>query len=152
MRRCSPWPTGAAFPATMAMATALPLLAGCGSGGPAPAAASASATQSAMPAATGRPCGTGKTAAGVPVLIEISRGTVACAAAMRLERAYAAAVAAGQAPGNGGGGPVTVRGWVCSGFDTPEILRSGDASQCTRAGAQILAVLPSPSASPASSS
>jgi len=69
---------------------------------------------------------------------------------MTLERAYATALASGKAPGNGGGGPVAVRGWVCTGFDTPEILRTGDASKCTKGTAEILAVLPSPSASPAS--
>ena len=69
---------------------------------------------------------------------------------MTLERAYATALASGRAPGNGGGGPVAVRGWVCTGFDTPEILRTGDASKCTKGTAEVLAVLPSPSASPTS--
>jgi hypothetical protein len=146
MRRCSPWPAGAAFPAALA----LTLITGCGAPGTAQSPASSTSAESAVPAATGRPCGTGRTAAGVPVLVEISRGPVACPAAMTLERAYATALASGKAPGNGGGGPVAVQGWVCTGFDTPEILRTGDASKCTKGAAEILAVLPSPSASPAS--
>jgi hypothetical protein len=148
MRRCSPWPAGAAFPAALALTfTTGALITGCGAQG---SGAPPAAATSAVPAATGRPCGTGRTAAGVPVLVEIARGPVACPAAMTLERAYATALASGKAPGNGGGGPVAVRGWVCTGFDTPEILRTGDASKCTKGTAEILAVLPSPSASPAS--
>ncbi len=146
MRRCSPWPAGAAFPAALALA----LITGCSAQGTAQSPSASPSTASAMPAATGRPCGTGRTAAGVPVLVEIARGPVACPAAMTLERAYAAALVSGKAPGNGGGGPVVVRGWVCTGFNTPEILRTGDASECTKGTTKILAVLPSPSASPAS--
>ena len=146
MRRCSPRPADAAFPAALALA----LVTGCGAQGAAQSPAVATSAESAVPAATGRPCGTGRTAAGVPVLVEIARGPVACPAAMTLERAYATALASGRAPGNGGGGPVAVRGWVCTGFDTPEILRTGDASKCTKGTAEVLAVLPSPSASPTS--
>jgi hypothetical protein len=94
-----------------------------------------------MPAATGRKCGTGKTAAGVPVLVEVGQGPVGCRTAMMIERAYAAALASGKAPGNGGGGPVSIKGWVCAGFDTPQILRTGDASKCSRGPSEILAVL-----------
>jgi len=151
MRRCSPWPAGAAFPAALALTfTTGALITGCGAQGTGVPPAASTSAASAVPAATGRPCGTGRTAAGVPVLVEIARGPVACPAAMTLERAYATALASGKAPGNGGGGPVAVRGWVCTGFDTPEILRTGDASKCTKGTAEILAVLPSPSASPAS--
>ena len=151
MRRCSPWPAGAAFPAALALAfTTGALITGCGAQGTGQTPAASPSTATALPAATGRPCGTGRTAAGVPVLVEIARGPVACPAAMALERAYATALASGKAPGNGGGGPVAVRGWVCTGFDTPEILSTGDASKCTKGTAEILAVLPSPSASPTS--
>ncbi len=136
-------PADAAFPAVLALI----LLAGCGAHGSAGPAASAAA-QSASPMPSGRPCGMARTAAGVPVQVQVVRGTVDCPAAVRLQRAYAAKVASGQAPGNGGGGPITVSGWVCVGFDTPEILRTGDTSKCTRHGAEITAVLPSPSASP----
>jgi hypothetical protein len=81
-----------------------------------------------MPAATGHKCGTGKTAAGVPVTVEVGQGAVGCITAMKIERAYAAALASGHAPRNAGGGPVSVKGWVCTGYDTPQILRTGDAS------------------------
>jgi hypothetical protein len=152
MRR-SPWrPAG---PAVLALAVLTGCaLAGCTATGSAKPAAASSTTQSPMPAATGRKCGTGKTAAGVPVLVEVGRGPVGCRMAMTIERAYAAALASGKAPGNGGGGPVSIRGWVCVGFDTPQILRTGDASKCSQGPSEILAVLamtsgsasPSPSA------
>jgi len=125
-------------------------LTGCGAGGSAKPAAATSAAQSPVPAATGQRCGTGKTAAGVPVLVEIGQGPVGCPAALKIERAYTAALASGQAPGNGGGGPVAIKGWVCQGFNTPEILRTGDTSKCSKGASKILAVLAMPqgSASP----
>jgi hypothetical protein len=69
---------------------------------------------------------------------------------MKIERDDTAALASGHAPGNGGGGPVSIKGWVCEGFDTPEILRTGDTSKCSKGPSEILAVLamPSGSASP----
>lgn len=97
-------------------------------------------------AAARRDCGTTTTAAGVAVQIEVARGTVACPAALRVETAYARALAAGLAPGNGGGGPVTVSGWTCQGLDTPAALKTGEASRCGRAGSQIVAMLKSPGA------
>jgi hypothetical protein len=87
----------------------------------------------------------------VPILVEIARGPVGCGTAMKVEHDYAAALASGKVPGTGGGGPVTINGWVCEGFNTPEILRTGDVSKCTQGSAdEILAVLPTPSASPSS--
>ena len=139
-------PADAAFPAVLALV----MLTGCSGHGSAGAAPVSPAAQSASPVPSGRPCGMGKTAAGVPVQVQVVRGSVDCLAAIKLQRAYAAEVASGKAPGNGGGGPITVTGWVCVGFDTPEILRTGDTSKCTRDGAEIVAVLPSPSASPSS--
>jgi hypothetical protein len=97
------------------------------------------------------PCGTAKTAAAVPVKVEVIKGQIACAAAMAVERAYAAAIRSGRAPGNGGGGPVKIRGWTCQGFATPIVLQTGKASKCVRGGTEILEVLPpvpSPSGSP----
>ena len=129
MRRCRLWPAGAAVPA-LALA-----LVGCGAAG--------SGTSAPSPAA--RPCGSGRTAANVRVLIEVSRGAVTCSTAQQVEQAYATALAAGQAPGNGGGGPVSVSGWICIGFDTPQVLRTGQTSKCTEDSSEILAVLPSPS-------
>lgn len=100
-------------------------------------------------------CGTARTAAQVPVRVEVARGHVPCRTAQAIELAYAKAIRSGLAPGNGGGGPVKVRGWTCQGFATPVVLHTGKASRCTHGSAEILEVLPplssaspSPSASP----
>jgi hypothetical protein len=107
------------------------LLAGCAS---APAAG----------AGPGASCGTTHTAANVPVIIKVTKGTVNCGTALRVENEYAAEIRAGQVHGNGGGAPVTVNGWTCQGFPTPEVLSTGDASQCHTGTAAIVAVLPVP--------
>jgi hypothetical protein len=96
-------------------------------------------------AATTVSCGTTRTAANVPVRIEITKGQVSCSDAMAVERSYARAIAEGKEPGNGGGGPVTISGWKCQGFPTPKVLKTGWASRCVRSGSEILAVLPPPS-------
>ena len=127
------------------------VVAGCGAppgkqttaaarGGPGPT-ASVSATR----------CGAARTAAGVPVDVDVV-GRVPCQDAMTVERDYTRALASGKVPGNGGGAPVKIHGWVCQGYDTPEVLATGRASACRRQGMQILAVLvlPSPSTSPSS--
>ncbi len=88
-------------------------------------------------------CGAGRTAANVPIEIEVNHGQVSCALAVTVEKSYAAAIVAGQAPGNGGGGPITVNGWKCQGYSTPEELKTGDVSQCAKAGIQIVAILKS---------
>jgi hypothetical protein len=90
-------------------------------------------------------CGTGRTAANVPVEIEVNRGQVSCTIALSVQKDYAAAVAAGKAPGNGGGGPVVVDGWKCMGFATPELLKTGDVSNCVKGGMEFVAILKSPS-------
>jgi hypothetical protein len=95
----------------------------------------------------GRNCGTSYTAAHVPVSVRLAKGTVACGEAMRVQRAYTHKLSAGQAPGNGGGGPVPVDGWTCEGYPTPQVLRSGRASECHKGGAEFFAVLPNPTAS-----
>jgi hypothetical protein len=89
-------------------------------------------------------CGTTKTAANVPVRIRVQRGHATCKTAMSVERDYAKAITAGRAPGNGGGGPVTINGWTCQGFATPFVLRTGNASKCVKGTAEILAILPAP--------
>ncbi|MGE5137604.1 MAG: hypothetical protein ACM32E_32485 [Gemmatimonadota bacterium] len=137
MPRRSPLPAGAPLLALAAVALVTGCAAAGGSGG-----AAASSPAAARPA--GRPCGSSRTAAGVKVLIMVERGQVACSVAQSVEQAYTAAIASGKVPGNGGGAPVTVQGWVCQGFNTPEVLRTGNASRCTRNGNQIMAVLPSP--------
>ncbi len=110
------------------------VLTGCSSGPPAPG-------------ATGTSCGTTRTGAGVPVRIKVEKGTVACATVLSVERDYAAMIAGGQVQGNGGGAPVTVDGWTCQGYATPTTLRTGVASECHTANAEVLAVLSSPAAS-----
>jgi hypothetical protein len=91
-----------------------------------------------------------RTAAGVPVNIEVHNGHTSCQTALIVERAYSRAVASGKVRGNGGGAPVTIHGWVCQGFNTPQVLATGHASACHKNGTEILAVLPTPSASPGS--
>ncbi len=92
-------------------------------------------------AGAGASCGTTKTAADVPVLIKVAKGTVNCGTALQIENEYAAKIKSGQVPGNGGGAPVKVGGWTCQGYNTPEVLSTGNASQCHTASAVILAVL-----------
>jgi hypothetical protein len=96
-------------------------------------------------AASIQDCGTSRTAANVPVEVKVYRGTVSCTAAMAVENDYAKAVRAGDAPGNGGGGPVTVSGWICQGLTTPQVLKTGDTSKCTKKGTEIAEVLKTPS-------
>jgi hypothetical protein len=111
------------------LATGTGLLAGCASG----------AAASAGPGAS---CGTTHTAANVPVVIKVAKGTVDCGTALRVENEYAAKVRDGQVQGNGGGGPVAVGVWICQGYPTPEVLSTGNASQCHTGSAAIVAVLP----------
>ncbi|HXW43358.1 MAG TPA: hypothetical protein VEL03_01120 [Streptosporangiaceae bacterium] len=89
----------------------------------------------------GTQCGTSRSAANVPVNIEVARGYVACTTAMTVERDYAQAIDQGKAPGNGGGGPVPVNGWTCTGFPTPEVLKTGNASKCVKGSTEIMAIL-----------
>lgn len=96
----------------------------------------------AKPAATTvQDCGTSRTAANVPVEIEVDRGQVTCSAAMQVEASYARAIIQGRAPGNGGGGPVTIEGWTCQGLDTPQLLKTGETSKCAKDGHEIVAIL-----------
>ena len=90
----------------------------------------------------GATCGSTHTAAGVPVIIKVAKGSVNCEAAMQVENEYAAEIQAGQLVGNGGGAPVVVSGWTCQGYNTPEVLSTGNVSQCHTGSATILAVLP----------
>jgi len=82
----------------------------------------------------------------VPVVIKVAKGSVNCQTALRVENEYAAKIRDGQVKGNGGGAPVVVSGWTCQGFATPEVLSTGNASQCRSGGTTILAVLPVPGA------
>jgi hypothetical protein len=82
----------------------------------------------------------------VPVVITVAKGSVNCKTAVRVENEYAARISDGQVRGNGGGAPVVVSGWTCQGYDTPEVLRTGNASQCRSGANAILAVLAVPDA------
>jgi hypothetical protein len=95
-------------------------------------------------AGPGASCGTTHTAANVPVVIKVAKGSVNCGTALQVENEYAAKVRDGQVRGNGGGAPVTVGGWTCQGYPTPEVLSTGSASQCHTGSATIVAVLPVP--------
>jgi hypothetical protein len=116
------------------------LVTGCGSHSSSPTGgASPKDTSAAMTA-----CGETKTAANVPVDIQIARGQVSCTAALSVERAYAKAILSGKVPGTGGGAPVRVKGWTCQGFTTPVVLKTGQASKCVQGSTEILAILPAP--------
>jgi hypothetical protein len=129
-RRARPLPHGSLCLAVVVVVGAL-AAAGCGG--------------SAVPNAASSPqaCGASRTAANVPVEVEVNHGQVSCAVALTVERTYAAAIVAGRAPGNGGGGPVTVNGWKCQGYPTPVLLKTGDVSKCGKDGIEIVAVLKS---------
>jgi hypothetical protein len=85
-----------------------------------------------------------RTAANVPVIIKVTKGIVNCGTALRVENEYATEVRDGQVRGNGGGAPVAVSGWTCQGYPTPEVLSTGNASQCHTGSAAVVAVLPVP--------
>jgi len=138
-RRPQAWASGRLTVPARGTALAVALLAltaGCGSHS-SPAAVSGTST-------TATPCGMTRTAANVPVNIQVERGQVSCATALVVERDYAKAVAEGKAPGNGGGGPVKILGWTCQGFTTPQVLKTGQASKCVQGSEEILAILPAP--------
>jgi hypothetical protein len=80
------------------------------------------------------------------VTIEVAKGPVNCASAMRAEGQYAAAIKAGELQGNGGGAPLTVGGWTCESYSAAQAQASGDASECHTANAEVVAVLPTPPA------
>jgi hypothetical protein len=147
MRGRFSWPVAAPV---LVPCVALSLATACGGTPGANPAGTQTATAAAAPGPPMTRCGTTRTAAGVPVEIEIKPGSVACTAALAVERDYARALASGKVPGNGGGAPATVRGWVCRGFTTPEVLATGHTSSCRKGGAQILAVLQMPSTSASS--
>ncbi len=128
-------PALAAFATVLAAGALAALAAGCGPASPSTGNGSAAK-------ATVVKCGTSKTAANVPVNIEVVKGHASCGVALTIEQDYAKAIRSGLAPGNGGGGPLKVKGWTCQGFSTPTVLSTGKASECVRAGTKILAILP----------
>lgn len=120
--------------------------AGASLAGVAACSASASA-HSAAPGSTGTTCGTTRTGANVPVVIKVTKGSVSCPDVMRVESGYATVIKDGKVPGNGGGAPVRVNGWTCQGYPTPEVLQTGNASECHTASAEVVAVVELPSSS-----
>jgi hypothetical protein len=108
-----------------------PMLAGCSSG--------------RSGAASEASCGNMRTAVNVPVVIRVAKGTVNCAAALRVERGYAAMIKKGDIRGNGGGAPMAVDGWTCQGYTTTQALQTGNTSECHTAKAEVVAVLAVPS-------
>ena len=130
--------------ATVLAMLAAGAVAGCGTSAGKQATTAAGSPGPTVPAT---PCGTTHTAAGVPVNVEVV-GQASCREALTVERAYSRALASGKVPGNGGGAPVTIHGWICQGYATQQLLATGRASACRRHGTQILAVLPTPSPSP----
>jgi hypothetical protein len=112
-------------------ALGLAVLAGCSPAAAAPAGAGAAGTS----------CGDTRTGVNVPVVIVVAKGTVDCATALRVEQGYAAAIRAGELRGNGGGAPLTVDGWTCEAYPTTQALRTGHASECHTASAEVVAVL-----------
>jgi len=100
-----------------------------------------SAPAAGAPGSTGTSCGTTRTGANVPVVIKVTKGTVDCPTAMRVEQGYATLLKEGDIRGNGGGAPVAVNGWTCQGYPTPEVLRTGAASECHTATAEVVALL-----------
>lgn len=122
----------------------LALAAGCSGRSSAPPAGSSSSASSGPEAR--KTCGTSHTAAHVLVEVQVPTRAVDCAVALRVEADYTRELAAGDAPGNGGGGSMPVDGWTCQGYPTPQILQTGRASECHRGGIEFFAVMPAPNA------
>lgn len=142
-------------PGATMLVVVLSLLAGCSATSGAAAkssqgAAAANATQGATPAGT--LCGTTRTGANVPVVIKVTKGTVSCSTALRIEDDYAALIKGGDLKGNGGGAPLAVGGWTCQGYPTPQVLATGVASECHTTSAEVIAVLALPTSARPSSS
>jgi hypothetical protein len=93
---------------------------------------------------SGASCGATHTAGGVPVVIQVAKGSVDCSTALSVENTYTKLVKDGDVKGTGGGAPVTVNGWTCQGYLTPQILATGDTSECHSGSTEIVAVLPVP--------
>jgi hypothetical protein len=146
----------AVVPAAL-LCLAASLAAGCSaasgassSPGPGPGAAVSNAP-TPQPTPPGKACGNTRTGAGVPVIVKVTKGDVDCATAMRIEESYAALVKHGALQGNGGGAPLSVSGWTCQGYPTPQVLATGAASECHTVSTELVAVLALPATSSAPS-
>src|SRR5215469_2339388 len=112
-------------PGATILVVMLSLLAGCSAASGVSAksgqgATAANPTAGATPAGTS--CGTTRTGANVPVVIKVTKGTVDCSTALRIEDDYAALIKSGDLKGNGGGAPLAVSGWTCQGYPTPQVI------------------------------
>lgn len=105
----------------------------------------ARAAGAGAPARSGKSCGSARTGAAVPVTLVLTKGSADCATVRRVQGEYAALLRSGKVTGNGGGAPVRVSGWTCQSFPTPQVLRTGNASQCHTSTAEFEAVLVVPS-------
>jgi hypothetical protein len=115
------------------------------------AGASGTAVPSAYATPSGIACGTTRTGDNVPVVIKVTKGSVSCPTALGIEDSYASMIKQGDLKGNGGGAPLTVGGWTCQGYPTPQVLQTGTTSECHTASAEVVAVLDvSASSSPGS--
>jgi len=115
------------------MGLAVGLTAGCGTGCAAPG------TTTSNAAAT---CGHTLTGVDIAVVVRIGRGSVSCPTAMTVEQSYSALIRAGGLRGNGGGAPVSIRGWTCQGYTSAEIAQTERVSVCVKGSAQIFTALP----------
>jgi hypothetical protein len=117
--------------------------AGASGGGGATVPASPVPSAYATPAGTN--CGTTRTVINTPVVIKVTKGSVACTTALAIENDYTGLlrrdISQNQGQGNGGGAPVTVSGWTCQGYPTPQVLTNGVTSECHTASADVVAVL-----------
>jgi hypothetical protein len=127
-----------------AVVLAVALTGGCSGSSQATRVNASASAYTALP--PGHTCGIAYSAAHVPVIIRAQDGVV-CSVALRVEARYSKKLSAGEAPGNGGGGPVLVEGWTCQGYPTPQVLRTGRASECHKDGLRFFAILPAPSGS-----
>ena len=130
-----------------AAAALLGVTSGCSSaaGAPGGSGATASPVPSAYATPSGTECGTARTVINTPVIIKVTKGSVSCATALAIENDYTGLlrqdISQNQRQGNGGGAPVTVSGWTCQGYPTPQVLKNGVTSECHTASADVVAVL-----------
>jgi hypothetical protein len=149
------WLASSATAALLGMTSACSPSATGASGG-APATGPATPVPSAYETPSGTNCGTARTVINTPVIIKVTKGIVACTTALAIENDYTGLlkqeINQGKGPGNGGGAPVTVSGWTCQGFPTPQVLTNGVTSECHTASADVVAVLDLAASPPASPS
>jgi hypothetical protein len=133
-----------------AAAALLGVTSGCSSAAGASGGSGATAPASPVPSAyatpSGTDCGITRTAINTPVVIKVTKGGVACTTAIAIENDYTGLLRqeiaqASQPHGNGGGAPVSVNGWTCQGYPTPQVLTNGVTSECHTASADVVAVL-----------